>query len=125
MIFTEIIFQGKRRLLLTILSMLPMVLVSGCSTYKSSFGCGDAKGAECYAMDRVDRMIASGEIEIFNEARYRQNNGRCQGGNCRRSVFSRESKDGDNIYKPEHKIKLSESSLVITHDNVSDSKGRG
>jgi len=42
--------------------------VSGCAVYNSSFSCGDAKGANCMSMDRVDRMIASGEIERFNES---------------------------------------------------------
>jgi len=44
-----------------------LLILSGCSTYKSSFNCGDAKGAYCASMDRVDRMINSGEIERFNE----------------------------------------------------------
>ena len=42
--------------------------VSGCAVYNSSFSCGDAKGANCLSMDRVDKMIASGEIERFNES---------------------------------------------------------
>ena len=44
-----------------------LLTLSGCATYKSSFNCGDAKGAYCASMDRVDRMINSGEIERFNE----------------------------------------------------------
>ena len=43
--------------------------LSGCATYKSSFNCGDAKGAYCASMDMVDQMINSGEIENFNEQR--------------------------------------------------------
>jgi uncharacterized protein YceK len=46
-----------------------MILLSGCSSYKSSFNCGDAKGAYCASMDYVDQMINSGEIESFNEKR--------------------------------------------------------
>ena len=46
-----------------------LVALSGCATYKSSFNCGDAKGVYCASMDRVDRMINSGEIERFNEQR--------------------------------------------------------
>lgn len=41
--------------------------ISSCSTYKSSFTCGNARGVECTSMDRVDYMIQSGEIERFNE----------------------------------------------------------
>lgn len=58
-----------------------MILASsslvGCKTYSSSFACGDAKGAKCVSMDRVDRMITSGEIERFNEER------NCSGGGCK------------------------------------------
>lgn len=57
-----------------------LMLMSGCNAYRSSFSCGDAKGAECLSMDRVDRMISSGEIERFNEA-YCQG-GKCRGGKC-------------------------------------------
>ena len=46
--------------------------LSGCATYKSSFNCGDAKGAYCASMDHVDQMINSGEIENYNEQRLRQ-----------------------------------------------------
>lgn len=64
----------------SILVILVMWLLSGCSVYKSSFGCGDAKGAECYAMDYVDGMISSGEIDRFNEA-YKK----CKGRRCRQN----------------------------------------
>ena len=46
-----------------------LTLLSGCATYKSSFNCGDARGAYCASMDHVDQMINSGEIENFNERR--------------------------------------------------------
>ncbi|NRB10191.1 MAG: hypothetical protein HRU35_01030 [Rickettsiaceae bacterium] len=36
--------------------------LSGCSTYSSSFGCGDAKGASCRPISVVDQMIDNGEI---------------------------------------------------------------
>jgi hypothetical protein len=55
-----------------------LTLLSGCATYKSSFNCGDARGAYCASMDHVDQMINSGEIENFNERRlnkkYKQTN---------------------------------------------------
>ena len=44
-----------------------LLSTSGCATYKSSFSCSDAKGATCMPMDRVDRMIKSGEIEVYNK----------------------------------------------------------
>jgi hypothetical protein len=50
------------------ISILLMNL-SACATYKSSFNCGDARGAYCASMDAVDQMINSGEIERFNELR--------------------------------------------------------
>ncbi len=43
--------------------------LTACSTYRSSFSCEDAKGVYCASMDRVDRMVSSGEIERFNEKR--------------------------------------------------------
>ena len=46
--------------------------LSACATYKSSFNCGDAKGAYCSSMDAVDQMINSGEIERFNEIRQKE-----------------------------------------------------
>ena len=49
-----------------------LLTLSGCATYKSSFNCGDAKGAYCASMDHVDQMINSGEIERFNEQRLKQ-----------------------------------------------------
>ena len=54
-----------------ITSILSLTL-SGCGTYKSSFNCGDSKGAYCASMDRVDQMIDSGEIERFNESRQKK-----------------------------------------------------
>lgn len=54
-----------------ITSILSLAL-SGCGTYRSSFNCGDSKGAYCASMDRVDQMISSGEIERFNEQRQKK-----------------------------------------------------
>jgi len=59
----------KNNSLVNLIVMLVLSLsVSGCAVYNSSFSCGDAKGANCMSIDRVDRMIASGEIERFNES---------------------------------------------------------
>lgn len=56
-------------------ALIATVLVmslTACSTYKTSFNCGDAQGAYCRSMDHVDQMINSGEIERFNEQRKMQ-----------------------------------------------------
>ena len=47
--------------------LLSIVILSSCASYKTSFSCGDAEGASCISMDRVDLMIQNGEIERFNE----------------------------------------------------------
>ena len=49
------------------LILVALLTVSGCSTYKSSFNCGDARGAYCSSMEQVDQMINNGEIERYNE----------------------------------------------------------
>lgn len=51
------------------LIMLLLFSLTSCASYKSSFNCGDSKGAYCAPMDAVDQMINSGEIERFNEQR--------------------------------------------------------
>lgn len=67
----------KRKLAIALL--LP--LLTSCATYKNGFSCGDAKGANCMSMDRVDRMISSGEIELFNE-NVRDTSKKCRGKKC-------------------------------------------
>ena len=67
-----------KQIITFIMTSYLLLLLSGCATYKSSFNCGDAKGAYCASMDHVDQMINSGEIENFNERRlnkkYKQTN---------------------------------------------------
>ena len=67
-----------KRIIAFITTSVLVLALSGCATYKSSFNCGDAKGAYCASMDHVDQMINSGEIENFNERRlnkkYKQTN---------------------------------------------------
>jgi hypothetical protein len=58
-----------QQIITVIIMSTVLFTLSGCATYKSSFNCGDAKGAYCASMDRVDQMINSGEIERFNEQR--------------------------------------------------------
>ncbi len=65
------------------LILLVCSILSGCSTYSSSFACGDAKGAVCMSMDRVDRMIASGEIENYVSGEKR----------CRRRACRKQQQD--------------------------------
>ena len=64
---------------LLIVMLLP--LLTSCATYNSSFACGDARGANCTSMDKVDRMISSGEIERFNESRKKCRGRHCKGSN--------------------------------------------
>lgn len=47
-----------RKLLIPLL----VITLSSCSTYSSSFGCGDALGANCQPISVVDQMIDNGEI---------------------------------------------------------------
>lgn len=61
------------------LILLVCSILSSCSTYSNSFACGDARGAACISMDKVDRMIASGEIERFNKARRKCRGRKCKG----------------------------------------------
>lgn len=67
-----------KQIIIFAITICLLLLVSGCATYKSSFNCGDAKGAYCASMDHVDQMIDNGEIENFNEQRlnkkYKQTN---------------------------------------------------
>ena len=67
----------KRKLLMVLL--LP--LLTSCSTYNSGFSCGDAKGVTCTPMEKVDRLISSGEIE-----RYVSKKQNCRGRRCRNAV---------------------------------------
>ena len=53
--------------------LLSIVILSSCASYKTSFSCGDAEGASCISMDRVDLMIQNGEIERFNEQTLQDN----------------------------------------------------
>ncbi|MGC0372188.1 MAG: hypothetical protein DGJ47_000895 [Rickettsiaceae bacterium] len=43
--------------------------ITSCAIYKSSFNCGDAEGARCISMDKVDSMIDSGEIEKYYKSK--------------------------------------------------------
>lgn len=61
-----------------VLALLASLILSGCSTYNTKFACGDARGANCMSMDRVDRMISNGQIE-----EYTQQKQKCRGRKCK------------------------------------------
>lgn len=80
--------------------LITSIVLAGCSTYSSSFLCGDARGANCMSMDRVDRMIANGEIENFNEKKKN-----CRGRKCK------ESQKNDVLLQPMTKAAVSDYQL--------------
>lgn len=80
--------------------LLTSIVLGGCSTYSSSFSCGDARGANCMSMDRVDRMIASGEIENINSKKKN-----CRGRKCK------ESEKHDALLQPMTKTAVSDYQL--------------
>ena len=80
--------------------LLTSIFLSGCSTYSSSFSCGDARGANCMSMDRVDRMIANGEIEKFTDKKKN-----CRGRKCK------ESQKHDALLQPITKAPVSDYQL--------------
>jgi len=80
--------------------LLTSIFLTGCSTYSSSFSCGDARGANCMSMDRVDRMIANGEIENFTDKKKN-----CRGRKCK------ESQKSDVLLQPMTKAVVSDYQL--------------
>ncbi|MCF8494369.1 MAG: hypothetical protein K9G65_03145 [Rickettsiaceae bacterium] len=80
--------------------LLTSIVLSGCSTYSSSFSCGDARGANCMSMDRVDRMIANGEIENLHSKKKN-----CRGRKCT------ESEKHDALLQPMTKAAVSDYQL--------------
>ena len=80
--------------------LLTSIVLSGCSTYSSSFSCGDARGANCMSMDRVDRMIANGEIENLHSKKKN-----CRGRKCT------ESEEHDALLQPMTKAAVSDYQL--------------
>ena len=86
----------KRKLAMALL--LPVL--TSCATYNSSFSCGDARGANCMSMDRVDKMIANGEIENFTDKKKN-----CRGRKCK------ESQKHDALLQPITKAPVSDYQL--------------
>ena len=86
----------KRKLAMALL--LPVL--TSCATYNSSFSCGDARGANCMSMDRVDKMIANGEIENFTDKKKN-----CRGLKCK------ESQKHDALLQPITKAPVSDYQL--------------
>lgn len=87
----------QRRIAAIVLLMIVPSILGGCKTYNNAFSCGDATGAKCMSMDNVDRMITSGEIERFNEARNKSNcRGRsCNGARTQDEIFLQTEDNGD------------------------------
>lgn len=57
--------------------LLIAVIMSGCTTYSSHFGCPDARGLNCIPVSLVNEQIDNGQIE--NVAKQKK---RCKGGKC-------------------------------------------
>ena len=61
--------------------LVVLLLLGGCSSgYGTSFACGDSKGADCMPMDKVGRLIASGEIERYTKEKRET----CRGSRCKK-----------------------------------------
>ena len=71
--------------------LVTLFLISGCSSYGSSFSCGDSRGANCMPMDRVDKLIASGEIERFTN----EKTANCKGFSCKNKASSNIDKEDE------------------------------
>lgn len=77
--------RTRKRMSNLIIMIVISLIITGCSTYGSSFGCGDSKGASCMPMDKVDRLIKNGEIERYTKL----GNAKCRGRNCSRKNDSK------------------------------------
>ena len=80
MSFQNTIRTTTTRILTCIIILLFSSALASCSSYSASFGCGDAKGAYCLPMDKVDKMVSSGEIERFTKEAERKS--KCRGSGC-------------------------------------------
>lgn len=47
----------------TILLIVATLMLQGCSSYRSNFGCPDCKGYNCMPLSVVDQKIDNGQIE--------------------------------------------------------------
>jgi len=80
-----------------------LLLLSGCSSgYGTSFACGDSKGANCMPMDKVGRLIASGEIERYTKEREET----CRGSRCKKGESAEIGKTDELPALATPKIKL-------------------
>lgn len=95
----------------TILLLILLVVMGGCSTYPNKFKCDDARGLGCTMLSEVDKQIDSGQIaEAYKKKK-------CSGDKCKNEllddglILKREDKavryededitplsDGKNIY---------------------------
>jgi len=76
----------------TILLLILLVIMGGCSTYPNKFKCDDARGLGCTMLNEVDKQIDSGEIKEAYKKK------KCKGRNCKN-----ESLDEGLILKTEDK----------------------
>jgi hypothetical protein len=78
--------EGKIMKIGNLSIILFLLTLTGCSRYSSSFGCGDANGALCMSISKIDKMISSGEIERFTDK-----NTECKGRHCKQEALSKTS----------------------------------
>jgi hypothetical protein len=88
-------FFGKLSFRRVLTSALLVLNVSGCSTYGSSFSCGDSRGATCLPMDKVDQLINSGAIETYTND-LAKNKKHC-GAKCQKTKLPRAQQPLQNI----------------------------
>ena len=80
-----------------------LLLLGGCSSgYGTSFACGDSKGADCMPMDKVGRLIASGEIERYTKEKQKT----CRGSRCQKGESAEIGKTDELPALATPKIKL-------------------
>lgn len=86
--------MNNHRNILSILIIGTSLLLSSCGTYRSGFSCGDAKGANCYPMDKIDQYISTGQIEEFADNPGRR---KCRGRRCRTIAAGRGGVSGNDL----------------------------
>lgn len=84
--------RSREHLVKKILIILAIaMLTSGCSTYRSSFDVGNSRGARGMSVDKADKLIASGEIELYTKTEEK-----CKGSACRK-IFRKKIINDDEL----------------------------
>lgn len=91
---------NKAKIIILLSSISTSLLLSGCSTYNSSFSCSDARGLNCVSMSMVDQRIQSGEIEEVELSN-------CKGRNCAKERYK---------IKPNLKLKNIHEAVLISEE---------